>query len=187
MEAELIASTDMHLARRTRISLKTEHANADHAEKSITIGGMKLRDYEDKMRKARQAFQRRVADFKKKNKISSNKYNASILHDGKGKHKGSMLELSVLALYRLQERAGEISELRHQVQTHLTKASVGWRLDFSFMRDGVQWYGEAKGLETEGYLIKRKLWTVYGLGPLEIWHGDARRPFISQTIFPKTP
>lgn len=135
----------------------------------------------------RLAYQKKMRELRKQARVKTNKYNATILQDGKGQRKGSQLELSVLALYRLMERKGEISDLRHQVQTYFTEAAIGWRLDMSFMRDGVQWYGEAKGVETEGYLIKKKLWRVYGLGPLEIWQGNAQRPFISERIFPKKP
>lgn len=135
----------------------------------------------------RLAYQKRMRELRKAARVSSNKYNARILQDGKGQRKGSMLELSVLATYRLMERAGEISELKHQAQVYFTEAKIGWRLDMSFVRGGIQWYGEAKGFETEGYIIKRNLWRVYGLGPLEVWKGNAQRPLLHETIFPKKP
>lgn len=136
---------------------------------------------------ARRAYRADVKRWKKEKKVRTNKFNAEIIQDHLGKHKGSNLELSVLALYRLRERAGEISDLRHQHQVHFTDASIGWRLDFSFVRDGEQWYGEAKGCESESYMIKKKLWRHYGLGSLEIWMGDAQRPYLAETIIPKKP
>lgn len=130
-------------------------------------------------------YQKKMRELRKEARVKTNKYNAKIVAaDGKGNPGGSMLERSVLALYRIEERAGHIAELRHQHQVRYTEADITWRLDFSFMRHGVQWYGEAKGFATEDYKLKKKLWRVYGLGPLEIWEGDAQRPRLVETIFP---
>jgi hypothetical protein len=142
------------------------------------------REVSTQLSEAKRAYQEKLKKFKKDAGVKINKYNAKILDDGKGSRSGSMLELSVLALYKLMQNRGEISALRHQHQVYFTEANVGWRLDFSFIRGGVQWYGEAKGVESHGFSIQRKLWRVYGLGPLQIWHGNARKPFISETIYP---
>lgn len=136
------------------------------------------------LKEARRLYQEKLRKLKKEKGIKQNKYNAEIIQDGLGKHSGSQLELSVLALYRLMANRGEISELKHQ-QTFEIVAGIKWRLDFSFMRDGHLWVGEAKGYPTNEYLLKLKLWREFGKHPLEIWKGDARRPFIDEIIFPK--
>jgi hypothetical protein len=112
-----------------------------------------------------------------------NKFGAkSIKIDGKGYP--SLLEASVHGVYKLMESAGEITELRHQHTVHFTDAKISWRLDFSFKRDGELRFGEAKGFETTDYLIKLKLWRVYGIAPLEIWKGNHKAPRLTETVIP---
>lgn len=127
---------------------------------------------------------KKIKDWKKEKKVKQNKFNANIIQDGLGKHKGSQLELSVLALYRIRERAGEISNLRHQ-HTAPIVAGINWRLDFSFIKDGIEWFGEAKGFQTETYVLKKKLWVVFGKAPIEIWRGTATKPYLDEIIYPE--
>ena len=131
---------------------------------------------------ARLAYQRKMRELKKKQR-KTNKYNAKVAKAG-GRRFDSEFECSVYAVLQRQERVGEITNLRHQHQVRFTDAGITWRLDFSFTRDGAQWFAEAKGLETEAYLIKKKLWRVYGIGPLEIWRGTAANPRHTETIIP---
>ncbi len=102
-----------------------------------------------------------------------------------GKH--SKLEAAVEQMLFLREKAKEISDIRSQVTVYLTKAEVVYKPDFQFVMNatGVVWFCEAKGFQTPEWRIKRRLWTVYGPGPLEIWTGHWRRPALTETIVPR--
>ena len=58
-------------------------------------------------------------------------------------------------------RAGEISDLRFQVNITLL-GCVRMRPDFQYIEDGELVTHEAKGFETADYVLKRKLWSIGG-------------------------
>lgn len=99
----------------------------------------------------------------------------------------SKLEASVGQILHLREKAKVINDIRYQVQTWLTDARIGWKVDFSFWErsDEQRVYCEAKGIETSDYRIKLKLWRVYGPGPLEIWKGTYQNPQLVEVIYPR--
>jgi hypothetical protein len=119
---------------------------------------------------------------------SKNKYSISKVSEADGSRTyDSALERALLQLLHLREKAGEIEDIKHQVTVYLTDARVMSRPDYSFVlcATGDTWYAEAKGFETALWRIKRRLWTVYGPGPLEIWKGTAREPVLHEIITPK--
>lgn len=59
---------------------------------------------------------------------------------------------------------------------------INWKVDFSFEKQGVKHYCESKGLETNDYLLKLKLWRKNPPAPLEIWKGTHLRPFLAEKI-----
>ena len=69
----------------------------------------------------------------------------------------------------LMERAKEIRDLEFQVRVHLT-CQVYWRLDYKYfdLKKNVWVYEDFKGIETEAYRIKRKLWAGFGPAFLRI-------------------
>lgn len=96
----------------------------------------------------------------------------------------SKLERSVYEHYWLLENTGAISDLVCQAEVRLTKAGIIYKPDFTFFDNerGMQIWGEAKGIETQAWRIKRKLWMYYGPGPLQIWMGKHQRPFLKEEI-----
>jgi hypothetical protein len=76
-------------------------------------------------------------------------------------------ELTILA------RAGHIYDLRTQPQVYLTDAGIGYRPDFSYIEIDCNGqnrliYEDTKGFETDRWRIIKKLWKVYGPGPLRV-------------------
>jgi hypothetical protein len=96
----------------------------------------------------------------------------------------SKLERAVYNLYELQQKAGEISDLRCQAKVYLTEARILYIADFAFIRAGVRCYGEAKGMATPVWAIKLRLFRHYGDGPLEIWGGSYTTPKITELVIP---
>ena len=69
---------------------------------------------------------------------------------------------------KVMEKDGEIQDLELQPQTSLSDAEIGYKPDFAYTENGVRIYEDVKGVETEGFRIKARLWKKYGLGPLRI-------------------
>lgn len=118
-----------------------------------------------------------------KQKRWKNKYNAVRTADGFP----SKLEASVYQILKLREKAGDIKDIRRQ---HVVDLGYGvrWRVDFSFVdcKTGERIYAESKGVECEGYRLKRTMWKN-GAGPglLEIWKGNHTKPRLVETIEPR--
>lgn len=98
----------------------------------------------------------------------------------------SKLEEAVYNLLQLFVKGGEIKDLVRQPQVRLTKAGIGYKPDFKYTdcKTGEDVWVEAKGVETEGYLIRKRLWKHYGPGKLEIYKGTYRRPKLVEVIQP---
>lgn len=112
-----------------------------------------------------------------------NKYNAKrVTYESRSF--GSQLERSVFLVLKSKEDAGEISELRTQEQLYLTRAKIGYKVDFSFInkQTGKKEFTEAKGLEGERWRVIKKLWPYYGFGPLHVWKGSHQNPRLYETI-----
>jgi len=118
----------------------------------------------------------------KKSKYGSTKVN---FH---GRSFGSKLEAAVYQMLLAREQAGEISDIKCQVNVHLTMAKILYIADFSFFDNVVLKvvYCESKGFESPEWRLKRKLWMHFGPGKLEIWKGTYKRPTLSEVITPKT-
>lgn len=84
------------------------------------------------------------------------------------------------------QRCGEIENLECQKTIYLTEARIGYRADFSFrdLRKGYDSFAESKGFETEGWLIKLKLYRTYGPGPLWIFRGSHKAPKLDEIVLP---
>lgn len=106
----------------------------------------------------------------------------------------SKLESAVCAQYSLRKKAGEILSIG--VEKHMRVCGplghdcshaikVELIVDFELTRiDGSIFYGEAKGMETTDYRIKRRLWMHHSVGKLEIWKGNWQRPVLDEVIIP---
>tara|TARA_R100001443_G_scaffold3258_1_gene10339 strand:+ start:5115 stop:5519 length:405 start_codon:yes stop_codon:yes gene_type:complete len=119
---------------------------------------------------------------KKKNKYGAKKA-GSLLFEGR--MFDSKAERDRAEQLKVMERDGDIQELELQPQTSLSKAEIGYKPDFAYTENGVRIYEDVKGVETEGFRIKARLWKKYGYGPLRITKRKGiKSPFtISKTIY----
>jgi len=121
---------------------------------------------------------------------SRNKYGATraALFPG-GKMYPSGLERDRAAFLRLRQAGREISDLREQTVVLLADA-VRYHTDFDYLERGRRVYEDAKGKETERFLVICQLWAVWGPGPLRIVKGARRRKnrdrgWVTRVILPK--
>lgn len=112
-----------------------------------------------------------------------NKFRAQKTPDGCG----SRLESSVLDYLKKREFLGEIGNIQQQAKVFLSAASIGYRADFKFTikATGETVWAEAKGLELEGWRLKKKLWSCYGPGRLEIYKGTYQKIRLDEVLVPK--
>lgn len=98
----------------------------------------------------------------------------------------SGLEKDTYLHLKMLKAAGEISEIRCQVTINITKY-VRWRPDFECIdKEGNKFYAEAKGFETEVWLLKKKLFKEFGEHPLYVYVRQGKNSLtIKETIFPE--
>lgn len=118
------------------------------------------------------------------------KYNAqrsaSVLPALAGRSFASQLERRRAEELTMLVQAGQISNLEFQPTVKLTVAEIGYRPDFRYTTDsGEVVYEEAKGFETSDWLIRKKLWRVYGPGRLLIVVGGPFGCRVKETITPQ--
>jgi len=115
-----------------------------------------------------------------------NKYRATRTDDGFS----SKLEKAVFIKLKDREVLGLIKDIKRQQTVELQGGGrdtrITWRVDFSFVNvaNGALEYAEAKGVETNDYLIKLKLWRGNPKHALEIWKGHYTRPVLALRIEP---
>jgi hypothetical protein len=80
----------------------------------------------------------------------------------------SRLEARRWKQLKLLQAAGMISQLDRQVKVKLTQANIGYIPDFVYTENGRRVHEDVKGLELPEFCIKKRLWKVYGPGPLRI-------------------
>ena len=103
-----------------------------------------------------------------------------------GKHFPSALEASVYCLCKLMVKNDGYSDLQLQDSVSMTLAHITWKVDFRLTDpNGAYEWHEAKGVETNDYVLKKRLWKHYGPGVLVVWKGTAARPVIVETVIPK--
>lgn len=68
----------------------------------------------------------------------------------------------------LLQAAGMISQLDRQVKVKLTRANIGYIPDFVYTENGRRIFEDTKGMITDVFALKKRLWKVYGPGPLRI-------------------
>lgn len=99
---------------------------------------------------------------------------------------GSKLESAVYDILKIRENAGEISDVHCQPSVKLTEAQIGYKPDFKFteVETGEDVWVEAKGVELEGWRLRKKLWRYYGPGRLQIFKGNYRQPKLVEELIP---
>lgn len=105
-----------------------------------------------------------------------------------GGHKfSSKLECAVYNILLDMEKRFLISNIKLQPSAYMTHARIRYVPDFSFVnKKGETEYVEAKGMQTDVWRIKRRLWVYYGAGTLHIYTGSHLRPEITEIIHCKS-
>ena len=101
-------------------------------------------------------------------KKGSGKYKARRVTTADGASFPSQVEANRWGQLQQLQAAGHLSELSRQPKVLLTRANIVYHPDFKYLEAGRWIYEETKGFETYDYQIKKKLWAVYGPGPLRI-------------------
>ncbi len=98
----------------------------------------------------------------------------------------SQLEAALYDHLKLLETGGVIKDISCQVNVHLTDAKILMIPDFSAFDIDLneKVFYEAKGIETDVWRIKRRLWKHYGPGRLSVYKGTARSLKCVETIIP---
>lgn len=99
----------------------------------------------------------------------------------------SQLEAALYGHLKLLAAADEIRNIQIKPNVRLTQADILMIPDFKAFdrRRLCEVYYEAKGFETPEWRLKRRLWTVYGPGPLQVFKGTYRKIFIAEEIIPR--
>ncbi len=98
----------------------------------------------------------------------------------------SKLERDVYMHLKLLQKAGEIKSIQPQKKIYLTESRIGYIADFECVdKNGEIFYVEAKGFETEIWLLKKKLYKYYGPARLDIYKQGRGNVYLSEQILPK--
>jgi len=100
-----------------------------------------------------------------------------------GRSFDSKAESHCFSFLQALEKAGEIRDIETQ-QTIPLVAGIRLRVDYVFfdIKLNEQVFGEYKGFETPEWLLKKKLWKVFGPGRLRIFMGNWPRYKIEELI-----
>lgn len=117
-----------------------------------------------------------IRDYKTKYK------NTRVNHSGYSF--ASRSEGELFDLLKLMEKSGEIKNIQVQASVRLTKAAIVYIADFKYfnIKDGTDEWAEFKGLETDVWRIKRRLWKCYGPGRLLVYKKNGQRIFLSEVL-----
>lgn len=115
--------------------------------------------------------------------IRRKKYGATRVQ-ADGRSFASKLEFALYEQLRLQSLAGELKDIQCQDHVYLTEARVLYMPDFKYfdLRSNQWEWAEAKGIETDVWRIKRRLWGHYGPGILHVWKGNRAGLFLDESI-----
>ena len=101
-----------------------------------------------------------------------------------GSRFASALECAVYCVLLMRERCGELKDIKkqHRVDMIHRKRPRSWKVDFSatVVATGKTLWIEAKGSESNKYLVDLKAWEKDGPGDLEIWKGSWQRPYLKE-------
>lgn len=118
-------------------------------------------------------------------------WNRSKFGNKKTEHAGrsfdSKMEASGFDMIMMRERGGELTFKRQQVRIDILNF-MGIRIyyiaDFECEDSSGLFYIEIKGMETDIWKIKKKLYKVFGKHRLEIWKSKGKSIYLDETIEP---
>ncbi len=121
-----------------------------------------------------------------------NKYGNKRTPCGQGHSHRSGLESSVCDMLELRKKAGEFTEVEIEKHVkicgkpgHACASKIESVVDFRCTRsDGSLLYVEAKGMATDLWGAKKRLWAHYGPAPLEIWVGNSKGLKLQEVLDP---
>ena len=100
------------------------------------------------------------------------KYRAKRTTTADGSSFPSKLEARRYTQLLLLQSAGQLSDMRRQPKVLLTDAEIVYHPDFAYIEKGRVVYEETKGFDTADWLLKLKLWRVYGPGTLRVMKAE---------------
>ena len=120
--------------------------------------------------------------------IRWNKYNAKRSQGNDGYSYQSQAERDYHddVLWPMQQ-ARLISNLARQPQVWLSEARIGYKPDFVYTENGREVYVDVKGVETDLFKLKCKLWRCYGPAVLRVVKRDGRNWKTVKEIMPDEP
>lgn len=115
------------------------------------------------------------------------KYGNIKTHNRHGYLFDSKLESAVYDYLLLLQSTGEIKDIRVKPNVMLTEAKIRMIPDFAAYHNGLTKvvYYEAKGVSTDVWAIKLRLWRVYGPGPLQVIRGNYKKLSFDSWVIPK--
>lgn len=124
--------------------------------------------------------------LKEGKQAKGNKLHAERSICSRGHPHPSKLECAVCEILILREKSGDIRNLKWQATVELDY-QVRWKIDWSF-EQSPDWhlrFAEAKGKEDRDFKLKFRMWcNGCAKGPLELWRGNHRRPYLDIVIMP---
>jgi hypothetical protein len=99
----------------------------------------------------------------------------------------SKLEAMINEVLKARESTGEIKDIGMQTRVEFP-CGIAWKVDFSFtdVATGKRILAEAKGVETETYRLKRRMYmhcpTLKAPDELELWKGHYDNPKMVEKI-----
>ena len=129
--------------------------------------------------------------FQKRVKFNGKFSNVAKYNEVKSERPGglsfaSKLEASLYDYLKACEDRGEIKIEEIQSSVKLTKAQIRCLPDFRIYDNELkcQVWCEAKGFETERWLLIKRLWKFYGPGPIRIYKGTHKNLYLDEVIIP---
>ncbi len=104
------------------------------------------------------------------------KFGAIGVRNEDGKYFPSKGEASRAAALQLKEKAGVISGLKFHPSVEIFPG-LSWKLDSTYLENGIQYYEDFKGVMARETLLKIKLWEYFGPGPLRIVRMDYKTKY----------
>lgn len=115
------------------------------------------------------------------------KYGSVKVTTSDGEAFASKLEARRWEQLKALEQSGILSNLKRQVKVKLTRANIGYIPDFEYTEKSGKVFEDTKGMATDVFLIKKRLWKVYGPGRLRIMKSSKGVIKMVEEVVPEPP